>query len=231
MYKGDSMQYSRLKLLIGDRINNIFDKTVLVVGIGGVGGYAVEALVRAGIGKIIIVDKDIVDISNLNRQVISLHSNIGLPKVDVCEKRILDINPNCEVIKYKEFLTEENTINIFNTKIDYVVDACDTIAVKKELIRICTSKNIKLISSMGTGNKLDPTKLEIIDIRKTSYDPIAKILRKMVKDERIKGKVAVICSKEQPVKVEGKTIGSTSFVPATSGLMCASFIINDIVGE
>jgi tRNA A37 threonylcarbamoyladenosine dehydratase len=225
------MQFSRLELLIGDKINKIFNSTVLVVGIGGVGGYAVEALVRAGIGNIIIVDNDIVDITNLNRQIISLHSNIGLPKVEVCEKRILDINPNCKVTKYNTYLTKENTNQIFNTKIDYVVDACDTVEVKKELIRICYNRNIKLISSMGTGKKLDPTKLEIVDIRKTSYDPIAKIIRKMVKDERINSKVMVICSKEQPIKLEGKVIGSTSFVPGTAGLMCASYIINDIVGD
>lgn len=225
------MQFSRLELLIGNKIKDIYNKTVLVVGVGGVGGYAVEALVRAGIGTIIIVDNDIVDISNLNRQVISLHSNIGLLKVDVCEKRILDINPACKVIKKPIYLTKENTINLFEDKIDYVVDACDTIEVKKTLIKICNSKNIKLISSMGTGKKMDPTKLEIIDIRKTSYDPIAKILRKMVKDERINNKVMVVCSKEEPKKIEGKTIGSTPFVPATAGLLCASFIINDIVGD
>lgn len=225
------MQYSRLELLIGDKIKDIFNKTVLIVGIGGVGGYAVEALVRSGIGKIIIVDNDVIDISNLNRQIISLHSNIGQLKVDVCEKRVLDINPNCIIIKHSTYLTKENTINIFNEKIDYVVDACDTVEVKKELIRICNAKEIKLISSMGTGNKLDPSKLEIMDIRKTSYDPLAKRIRKMVKDENIKGKVMVICSREEPKKIEGKIIGSTSFVPATSGLLCASYIINDIVGE
>lgn|SRR5574344_628580 len=225
------MQFKRLELLVGDKINLIKNKTVLIVGIGGVGGYALEALVRSGIGKVIIVDNDIVDITNLNRQIISLHSNIGEHKVDVASKRIKDINPNCEVIGINEFLTKENTIELFNTKIDYIVDACDTIEVKKELIRIAISKDIKLISSMGTGNKLDPTKLEIIDLRKTSYDPIAKILRKMLKDERINKKVMVICSKETPIKTNSKTIASNSFVPATAGLLCASYIINDIVGE
>lgn len=224
------MQFERLELLVGDKINSIKDKTVLIIGIGGVGGYALEALVRSGIGKVIIVDNDIVDITNLNRQIISLHSNIGEYKVDVANNRIKDINPNCEVITINEFLTKENTINLFNTKIDYIVDACDTIEVKKELIRISISKNIKLISSMGTGNKLDPTQLEIIDLRKTSYDPIAKILRKMLKDERINKKVMVICSKETPIKTNSKTIASNSFVPATAGLLCASYIINDIVG-
>ena len=221
----------RLEILIGDKINEIKSKTVLIVGVGGVGGYAVEALVRSGIGKIIIVDNDIIDITNLNRQIISLNSNIGRYKVDVLEERIKDINPSCEVVKVNEFLTKKNTINLFNTKIDYIVDACDTMDVKKELIRISISKNIKLISSMGTGNKLNPSKLEIMDLRKTSYDPIAKILRKMLKDEKINKKIMVVSSTEKSITTNSKTIGSTSFVPATAGLLCASYVINDIVGE
>lgn len=225
------MQFQRFELLIGDKINLIKNKTILIVGIGGVGGYVLESLVRAGIGKIIIVDNDIVDITNLNRQLISLHSNIGEYKVDVACQRVRDINPNCEIITVNKFLTKDNTIDLFNTNIDYIVDACDTIEVKKELIRISINKNIKLISSMGTGNKLNPSKLEIVDLRKTSYDPIAKILRKMLKDERINKKVMVVCSKENPIKTNSKTIGSTSFVPAVAGLLCTSYIINDIVGE
>lgn len=230
-YSGDSMQFQRFELLIGDKINLVKDKTILIVGIGGVGGYVLESLVRAGIGKVIIVDNDIVDITNLNRQIISLHSNIGKNKVDVAYQRAKDINPNCEIITVNEFLTKDNTIDLFNENIDYIVDACDTVEVKKELIRISINKNIKLISSMGTGNKLDPSKLEIVDLRKTSYDPLAKILRKMLKDERINTKVMVVCSKETPIKTNSKTIGSTSFVPAVAGLLCTSYIINDIVGE
>lgn len=225
------MWLDRLKILVNDKIELLKESTVLIIGIGGVGGYALEALTRAGIGNIIIVDNDIVDITNLNRQVISLHSNIGENKVDVAEKRIKDINPECSVTKINMFLTKENVRDIFNTKIDYIIDACDTMEVKKELIRISVEKDIKLISSMGTGNKLDPSKLEIIDLRKTSYDPIAKILRKMIKDERINKKIMVVCSKESPIKTNSKTIGSTSFVPATAGLLCASYVINDIVGE
>lgn len=221
----------RLELLIKDKVNDIKDKCILVVGVGGVGGYAVETLVRSGVENIIIVDNDIVDITNLNRQIISLTSNIGLKKVDVLEKRIKDINPNCNVIKYDLFLTKENTESLFNRKIDYVVDACDTMDVKKELIRIADKLNIKLISSMGTGNKLNPKKLEIMDIRKTSYDPIAKILRKYVKEEKIKRKIMVVSSTEEPIKTNSKTIGSTSFVPACAGLLITSYIINDIVGE
>ena len=223
--------FAREELLIGDKINIIKSKTVLVLGLGGVGGYVIESLVRAGIGKLIIVDNDIIDISNLNRQVISLQSNIGCKKVDAWYNRIKDINPLCEVIKIDKFITIDNIDILFSEHIDYVVDACDTISTKKELIRKCLKNKIKFISSMGTGNKFDPTKLEIIDIRKTSYDPIAKIIRKMVKDENITAKIPVVCSCEVPIKVNSKTIGSTSFVPATAGLLITSYIINDIVGE
>ena len=222
---------NRLELLVKQKIELIKNKTVLIVGIGGVGGYALEALVRSGIGKIIIVDNDTIDITNLNRQIISLHSNIGSYKVDAAYDRIKDINPNLEVVKIKKFLTRENTRELFDINIDYIIDACDTIEVKKELIRISVEKDIKLISSMGTGNKMDPTKLEIIDLRKTSYDPIAKILRKMLKDEKINKKIMVVCSKESPIKNDSNLIGSNSFVPSTAGLLCASYIINDIVGE
>ena len=221
--------FQREELLIGNKIDIIKSKTVLVLGLGGVGGYTVESLVRAGIGKIIIVDNDIIDISNLNRQVISLHSNIGMKKVDAWVSRIKDINPLCEVVKIDEFITPDNIDILFKNHIDYVVDACDTISTKKELIRKCLENKIKFISSMGTGNKFDPTKLEIIELRKTSYDPIAKILRKMVKDEKINSKIMVICSTEKPVKVKEK-VGSISYVPSVAGLLITSYVINDILG-
>lgn len=223
-------QFSRLKLITGDdKFNLINDTTVLVLGVGGVGSYAVESLVRSGIGKIIIVDNDNVDITNLNRQLMTLHSNIGKYKVDVLEARIKDINPNCEVVKINSFITNENINNLFDHNIDYVIDACDTVDTKKSLIRECIKRKIKFISCMGTGNKLDPSKLEIIDIRKTSYDPLARIIRKMIKDEKIKDKVMVIASTEQPLKNDTKVIGSNSYVPATAGLLCASYVINDII--
>ncbi|MBQ9072473.1 MAG: tRNA threonylcarbamoyladenosine dehydratase [Bacilli bacterium] len=224
-------QFERLKLLIGDKINDIYSKKVLVIGLGGVGSYAVEALVRSGIQDITIVDNDKISITNLNRQLMTYHSNINNYKTDEVEKRILDINPNCKIQKITEFITLDNINNLFNKKIDYVIDACDTVTVKLELIRICKKKDIKLISCMGTGNKMDPSRLKIMDIRKTNYDPIAKIIRKMVKDERIKGKVMVICSDEQPKVKIREFIPSNSFVPATAGLLCASYIINDIVGD
>ena len=220
--------FTREEWLIGDKINLIKDKCVLIIGLGGVGGYTLESLVRAGIGKVIIVDNDNIDITNLNRQIISLQDNIGNKKVDEWEKRIKNINPSIEVVKYDMFVTPDNIDELFDDKIDYVVDACDTIETKKAIIRMCINKSIKFITSMGTGNKLDPTKLTICDVRKTSYDPIAKIIRKMVKDERIKAKIMTVCSSEPP-KIKGK-VGSISFVPSVAGLYITSYIINDILG-
>jgi len=222
-------EFERLRALISDKFDLIKTKKVLVVGLGGVGGYAVEALVRSGISDITIVDYDVVDITNINRQIIALHSTIGKYKTEVFKNRINDINPDCSVT-VKNMKIDDNNINsLFEKDYDYVVDACDTISVKKELIRICLRKNIKLISSMGTAKKLDPTKLEIIDVRKTSYDPIAKIIRKMVKEEKISKKIWVISSTEKPVDTKDNVLGSTAFVPSTAGLLCAKFIINDII--
>jgi len=223
--------FNRLELLIGNKIELIKSKTILIIGLGGVGGYALESIVRSGVGKVIIVDYDIVDETNLNRQILSLNNNIGLKKVDVAENRVREINPNCKIVKIDELITQNNIDILFKENIDYVIDACDTVETKKELVRQCLKRKIKLISSMGTGNKLDPSKLEIIDIRKTSYDPLSKVIRKMVKDERIKEKIMVVSSTEQPIKTNKKIIGSTSFVPAVAGLLCASFVINDIVGD
>ena len=224
-------QFERLELLIGKDLETIQIKKILIIGLGGVGSYATEALIRSGISNITIVDNDIIDITNLNRQLMTYHSNIGKNKTDEIEKRILDINPNCKINKINKFITLDNINELFNTDYDYIIDACDTITVKLELIRISKRKNIKLISCMGTGNKMDPSKLKIMDIRKTNYDKIAKIVRKMVKDEKIKGKVMVVCSDEEGYTKVKSTIPSNSFVPAVAGLLCASYIINDIVGD
>ncbi len=210
-----------------DNFNKIKDKTVLVVGLGGVGGYAVEALVRSGISNIIIIDYDKVDISNLNRQIITNQENIGKYKVDVMKERIKLINPECNVIIHNTFL-DKDTINILdNYKIDYIVDACDSVQAKKLLIDYSISKDIKLIASMGTANKMDPTKLEILDIRKTSYDPLAKILRKYVMDKKTNKKIMVVSSTEVPVRKD--MLSSLVFVPASAGLLCANYIIRDII--
>jgi tRNA A37 threonylcarbamoyladenosine dehydratase len=221
----------RLELLVGkNNIEKIKNTKILLIGIGGVGGYTLESLIRSGIENITIVDYDTIDITNLNRQLISNINNIGKYKVDEFEIRIKNINPNCKINKIKEKITINNFDILEITNYDYVIDACDSIEVKKEIIRKCLKNNIKFISSMGTGYKLDPSKLEIIDIRKTSYDPIAKIIRKMVKDEKLKGKIMTVCSRETNKK-SSKIIASNSFVPATAGLLLTSYVINDIVGD
>lgn len=224
--------FERLSLLIGeDNLNRVSHKTVLVVGVGGVGGYAVTSLVRSGIKNIIIIDYDSVDITNINRQIIAYHSTIGKKKIDVLEKMLLDINPSVNIIKYDTLLNADNVKEIFDKHdIDYVVDACDTIAAKKAIIEYCLAEDINLISSMGTGNRLDPTKLSIVDIRKTNNDPIARILRKWIRDNKINKKVMVLSSSEVPRKV-GAVISSNSFVPASAGLIITSYIINDIIKE
>lgn len=217
----------RLSYLVD--LEKLKDKKVLIIGLGGVGSYALESIVRSGIESITIVDNDIIDITNINRQLFALNSTINLSKVEVAQKRIKDINPNCQVKIIKEFITKDNIDLLFQEKIDYLIDAIDTIDTKKLLIKNCLEKDIKIISSMGTANKLDPTLLKITDLAKTSYDPIAKILRKYVKDLKINKKVMVVCSSEQP-KIKDK-LGSTAYVPAVAGLLCASYVINDIVGE
>lgn len=223
---------ARLEKIIGtDNVKSLESKCVLVLGVGGVGGYVVESLVRSGIGKIIIVDFDTVDITNINRQIIAMDSTIGMKKVDVLEKRIKDINSNCIVIKNDKFIDDNNFFDLFNKKIDFFVDACDTMSVKKMVIRTCIDKNIPFISSMGTGNKLDPSKLEITDIRKTVNDPLARVLRKYVKDEKINKKVLVCSSTELPIKTGDRTPGSCSFVPSSAGLLITSYIIRYFISD
>lgn len=219
--------FERVELLLNEDINKLKDKVVLVLGIGGVGSYTVETLIRNPIKKIIIVDSDVIDITNLNRQLYTNQNNIGLKKVDELEKRIKTINPYIEVKKIDKFIDESNINILFEEKVDYIVDACDSIKTKECLIRECIKRKIKFISSMGTAKKLDPTKLEITDIRKTSYDPLAKRIRKMVKDEHINNKIMVISSSEKPKEI--KKLGSISFVPSVAGIYITSYIINDII--
>ncbi|MBQ3435878.1 MAG: tRNA threonylcarbamoyladenosine dehydratase [Bacilli bacterium] len=222
-------KFKRLEKLVGkEAINSLNEKTVLVLGIGGVGGYTVEALVRSNIGKIIIVDGDKVEKSNINRQIIALEKTIGKKKTDVMKKRIKEINSNCEVITISEFITKDNIDLLFKEKIDYLVDACDTIKTKELVIKKCIERKIKIISSMGTAKKMDPSKLEITDIYKTINDPIARIIRKFAKEEKIKH-LTVLSSKELPKDIND--LGSNAFVPPTAGLLIASYIVNDIVNS
>lgn len=223
--------FDRLEKIVGsNNLDKIKNTSVMVIGIGGVGGYLVEALVRSGIEHLILIDHDNVDVTNKNRQIIALDSTIGRKKVEVMKERILEINKNCQVETLDIFLDISNT-NEYIKKYhpDYVVDACDTITTKKEIITSCLEIHIPFISSMGTGNKLDPSKLKISDIRKTSYDPLAKVVRKWVHDQEIKGKIPVLWSDEIPIKIQDRIPGSTSFVPSSAGLLIASYIIRDIM--
>lgn len=222
-------RFQRTEKILGDKLKDIENSSVMIIGIGGVGGYTAESIARMGVKKIILVDHDKIDITNINRQIIALTSTIGRYKVDVMKERILDINPNCEVICYNTFYNEENKDIISKNNPTFVVDAIDTISSKKIIIKECLENNIKFITCMGTGNKLDPSKLEIIDIRKTSYDPLAKVIRKWVKDEHIKGKVMTITSSEIPIKISDRTPGSISFVPSSAGLLITSYIVRELI--
>ena len=227
-------QFSRTELLIGkENLEKLKNSKVAIFGIGGVGSFVLEALTRAGIGNFILVDKDNVDLSNLNRQIIATRKTVGKPKVEVAKERILEINPNAEVEIYKEFFMPE-TEGILDSTISYVVDAIDTVTAKIELVTRAHELNIPIISSMGTGNKLDPTKFEVSDIYKTSVCPLAKVMRKELKARKIK-KLKVVYSKELPIKVARneeviKQIpGSISFVPSVAGLIIAGEVIKDII--
>lgn len=225
-------KYVRLEKVIGkDKVDDLGQKCVLVIGCGGVGGYVCEALARSNIGRLIIVDFDVVDVTNINRQIIALESTIGQKKVDVLEKRLKDINPNLDVVKIDSFIGVDNIEVLFKDKLDYLVDACDSIKTKLALIDECLKRKISFVSSMGTGNKLDPTKLDVVDIRKTVNDPLARIIRKYVKDKKIKDKVMVLSSTEVPVKTGERTPGSTAFVPGTAGLILASFVVRNLIKE
>lgn len=223
-------EFKRFIKLIGiDKFNILKNKKVLIVGIGGVGGYALEAIIRAGISNIKIIDYDKVDITNLNRQILANMNNIGQYKVDIAKKRALSINNKLNIITIKDKLNEENILDVIKDT-DYIIDACDDLKAKKLIITYALKYKIKFISSMGTGNKFNPQLLSITDIRKTTYDKLAKKLRNWVIKEKIKGKIYVVSSTEQCQKCD-KIIGSTSFVPSVAGMLCASFVINDILNN
>ncbi len=226
------MQFDRIRMIINEnKLNEIQNKNILIVGIGGVGGSALESLVRFGIKNITIIDGDIVDITNLNRQIITLHSNIGQNKVEVAKSRALDINPIININDLNLFLDSNNINELLNNNYDYIIDACDTITTKLEVIKYCQNNNIKLISCLGTGNRFDPTKLEITTLRKTHSDPLAKILRKLVKDNTLNSNVNVVWSSELPIKTNERTPGSNSLVPNVAGIYLASYVINDILKQ
>ena len=222
-------EFERFEKLIGtESLLNLSRKTVCIVGLGGVGGYVLEALARSGITSFVLVDFDIVDRTNINRQIIALQSTIGQKKIEAWKKRLLDINPEIRVIAYDFFYQDTYEATLFQNKIDFLVDACDSIPAKENLIQACLTRKIPFISSMGTGKRLDPSKLYITDLTKTSYDPIARILRKWAKDQGIKAKIPVLTSTEIPRKSEGTTVSSCAFVPSSAGLLIASYVVSQL---
>ena len=236
-------QFSRSEMLIGEEgLEKLKKSTVAVFGIGGVGSYTVEGLARSGVGRLVLVDHDEICVSNINRQIHATIKTVGQSKVEIMKSRVLEINPDIEVIAYKEMYTSETANKLLDDKYDYVVDAIDMVTSKIDLICKCKENNIPIISAMGAANKLDPTKLEVTDIYKTSMCPLAKVMRSELKKKGIK-KLKVVYSKEQPIKpdqnlVNGgagaarrQTPGSMVFVTATSGLIISAEVIRDILNK
>ena len=231
--------FSRTEMLIKkDGLDKLRQAKIAIFGIGGVGSYVLEALVRAGVGNFVLIDGDTVAESNINRQLIATTKTIGRNKVDVAKERVLEINPNANVEIYNEFFLPNSSSNIIDKELTYVIDCVDTVTAKLEIISQCKAKDIPVISSMGTGNKLDPTKFQIADISKTSVCPLAKVMRKELKNRNITH-VKVLFSKEEPIKTVSiinesnkKAIpGSISFVPSVAGLIIAGEVIRDIIGS
>ena len=223
--------FSRTEMLIGkDAVEKLNKSHVAVFGIGGVGGYVVEALARSGVGEIDIIDNDTISPANINRQIYALHSTLGKLKVDVAKERILDINPVVKVNAFTTFYMPETANEFDFTKYDYIVDAIDTVTGKIELVLNAKKANTPIISSMGTGNKIDPLAFEITDIYKTSVCPLARVMRKELKDRGV-GSLKVLYSKENPVKITAKerVPASISFVPSVAGLIIAGEVIKDII--
>lgn len=241
-------QFSRTELAIGpEGLEVMKNSTVAVLGIGGVGGIAVEALARSGVGRIILIDKDVVDITNINRQIHALTTTIGQKKADLMVERVKLINPECEAIALNMFYTEETYEELFKFDLDYVIDASDTIIYKVHLIKECLRRGIPIISSMGAANKMDPTKFQVADISKTSMDPIARIVRTKLRKDGIKKGVKVVFSLEEPMKprqdVTEKIVpenapeirkakqppASNAFVPPVAGLIMVSVTVKELL--
>jgi len=234
-------QFKRTELLIGSEgIRRLNESRVAIFGIGGVGGYVCEALIRSGISSFDIIDKDKIARSNINRQIIALHSTIGRPKVEIMKQRMLDINPLAKINTYETFFLPDNSFEFPFDEYDYVVDAVDTVTAKIELIMQCKNRNIPVISSMGAGNKLDASAFEVADIYKTSVCPLAKVMRRELRKRGVKS-LKVVYSKEEPIKGayfeekeeidkkgNGYAPGSVSFVPSVLGLIIAGEVVKDL---
>ena len=247
-------QFSRTELVVGkDGVEKLNNTKIAIFGLGGVGSFALEGLVRAGIGNLVLIDNDCVELTNLNRQILATHKTIGKPKVEIAKQRILDINPNANVEIHQEFFMPE-TEGILDDSIDYIVDCIDTVTAKIELVVRAERLNIPIISCMGTGNKLDPTRFEVTDIYKTSVCPLAKVMRKELRSRGIK-KLKVVYSKEEPVRlnettensckhncicppgtkrkctIRNQVPGSVSFVPSVAGLIIAGEVVKSILNN
>ena len=235
-----SGQFIRTEMLIGEEgLKKLLSSHVCVFGVGGVGGYVVEALARSGVGKLDLVDADTVCESNINRQIIATHKTLGMYKVDAEKERILEINPNCEVGVYKMFYLPENAADIDLSVYDYVIDAVDTVTAKIEIIKRAKEAGTPVISSMGAANKLDPTAFEVADIYKTQVCPLAKVMRRELKKRGIES-LKVVYSREEaikPLKLEEEQTGrrvtpaSIAFVPSVAGLIVAGEVIKDLVNN
>lgn len=221
--------FQRLKILIGEEnFSKLNAASVAVFGVGGVGSFAVEALARSGIGRLILIDKDNVDVTNINRQIHALTSTVGRSKVEVMRERIHEINPAAQVVTVQKFfLPNSNVEDFFVCRYDYVVDAIDTLSAKIFLVEECERRGIKIISSMGAGNKLIPTRFKVGDIFQTSVDPVAKVMRKQLRERGIKN-LKVVWSDEPPRPVKD-FIGSTAFVPSVAGLIMAGEVVKDLI--
>lgn len=241
-------QFSRTELAIGpEGLETLKGSTVAVLGIGGVGGIAAEALARSGIGRIILIDKDVVDITNINRQVHALTTTVGQPKAELMRDRIKLINPECDVIALRMFYTEETYKELFKYPLDYVVDASDTIVYKVHLMKQCLERGIPIISSMGAANKTDPSRFKVADISKTTVDPIARVVRRKLREAGIKKGVQVVFSTEDPIRpredVTQRIVpdtapeirkakqppASNAFVPPVAGLIMVSVVFRELV--
>lgn len=234
--------FSRSELLLGsEALEKLKNSRVAVFGVGGVGGYTVEALARSGVGELHLIDNDDVSLANINRQIIALHSTVGQMKVDVLKARVLDINPDCRVFTYNTFFMPETAADFDFTRFDYVVDAIDTVAGKIQLAVSARAAGVPIICAMGAGNKLDPTRFEIEELEKTTVCPLARVMRRELKKRGITG-VKVVYSREEPTQPRGEvetdgvhtsrrqTPGSLPFVPAAAGLVLASAVVYDLIG-
>ncbi len=227
------MRFNRWKNIIGEqKLNYLKHKEIIIFGLGGVGSYALEAIARSGVGKIIIVDFDKVDVTNINRQLIALDSTIGMYKVEVAEARAKEINPGVTVLTYPVKANKHTVPDLLDMKPDYVIDCIDDIEGKIQIIEGCQKRDIPIISSMGFANKIHPEMTKIATLAKTSVCPLARTLRKKLKERNVSLDFPVIFSTEKPVEtLDNNVLGSSSYCPSTAGLFIASFVINKMIGD